>query len=135
MQEPLLSASKNDCLKTGEDRSNDCECYESCYKNSCQRSDEEVEHFRNMLMQPGLDLTHKEYSQHDRDNVSLITKLVDLAECVGICDLDMSEQIPYIITVSSCPAVGQCGVDHHKTDNCAEENVAAAAEIATITGR
>ena len=37
----------------------------------------------------------------------------------------MSEQIPYTITVSSIPAIGQCGVDHHKTDNSAEEDISA----------
>ena len=76
-------------------------------------------------MQPCLQFGHEQYCQHDGDYVTLITQLVDLAQCVGVRDLDVAEQVPYTIAVRGCPAVGQVGVDHHQTYDSAEEDVAA----------
>ena len=67
-----LCSCKDVGLQGGEDRSDDPQGQECGDKNGGQRGNEEVDHLRDVLMQPLLDLAHDEHGDNDRDDVSLI---------------------------------------------------------------
>ena len=67
-----LCECKDVCLSSSEDRADDPKCEESRYKYSGQRSYEQVDHLRNVLVQPFLNLTHEEYCDNDRNDVALV---------------------------------------------------------------
>ena len=68
-----LRARKNPGLKLSEDRANDGEGDERRCKNGAERGNEEVDDFRNMLVEPFLEHAHQPYGDDDRDNMALVT--------------------------------------------------------------
>ena len=83
-----------------------------------------------MLMQPFLDNTHEPDCYNDRDDMALIAGSLDrddVADQVPSGDdaVRDAEEAVDGVCVRDIPAVQESGVDHQKTDDCAEEQVAA----------
>ena len=106
-------------LENREDGADDRKGNERCYQNRAQRSDEQVKHLRHFLMQPFFHRTHQQYGEYDRNDVSLITDLlyIEKAQMPG---RNLAGGV-----VSDCPRVDQSRMNHHQTDNRAQENIAA----------
>ena len=81
-------------------------------------------------MQPFFDHTHEPDGYNDRNDVALVTGTLNSNEVAdqvpagnnAVCD---TEEAVDRICVCNIPAVQECGVDHQKTDDRAQEQVAA----------
>ena len=112
--EPLGSR-KDPVLNDGEDGTDNGEGEIRGHYYGDERSYEEVDHLGYVLMQPFFKRGHKQDCQYYRDDVTLIAYLLDRIEEYrpgGNC-----------FRRADVPCVQKGGVDHHKTDNGAEEDV------------
>ena len=113
-----LRSGKYPGLKLCEDRADDGEGDIGSNENGGQRCYEQIEHFRHMLVQPFLDLTHQEHRYHHWYDVTLIAYLLHRE----------NEDFPgRNRTLVGCdrPCVDEARMDHQKTDNRTEEDVSA----------
>ena len=90
---------------------------EARYKYSYKRRYEQVDHLGNVLMQPVLELTHEPYRDDDRDNMSLITCILNIPK---------SEPRPQgrsLRTGCHRPCVDKARVDHDHSYNSTEIDI------------
>ena len=113
-----LRAGENHGLQVCEDRADDGKCDVGCHKNRGERRYKQIQHLRDMLVQPFFNLTHQEYGKHDRNDVSLVSGLLD-REDKDVPGGDSS------LIAGHGPGVDKIRMNHEKTDNRAQEDIAA----------